>query len=251
MVTVIESPKTKTNGNGHRPQSSGAGGAGDDGGGGRRDGRGDNRQPQPERDETPIRFRIGIAVTFATIIMMFASLTIAYLCLSQTSPDWRAIQLPRLLWVSTALILSSSVTFEFARRAWRRGTATSAQTWLLLTTLLGAGFIASQFFCWQQLVAQQIYLEKNPYRSFFYMLTGLHALHIVGGIAALVYLLLRVRRVRRAGMEVARAQHSAAPRLTSVTLPALSHAAIDTGALYWHFVDGLWVYVFMLLLLWQ
>ncbi|MCA1591942.1 MAG: cytochrome c oxidase subunit 3, partial [Acidobacteria bacterium] len=107
--------------------------------------------------------------------------------------------------------------------------------WLLVTLLLGLGFLASQLMAWRQFVAQGLYIASNPHSSFFYVLTGLHGLHLLGGILALCYLILFAWRKQR-------------PQ------PAESvrrHVYTDMVALYWHFMDALWVFLFLLLFLWR
>ena len=104
----------------------------------------------------------------------------------------------------------------------------------MLTVLLGLGFLASQLFAWRELVAQGLYMASNPHSSFFYVLTGAHGLHLLGGILGLDYLLLRSRR--KAAEEQAEEKRQ---------------AMADSVALYWHFMDGLWIYLFLLLFLWR
>lgn len=249
MVTVIQPPKSGNklgNGAGHGYQHLGNGaGSGDDGGRDTGGGGNSDRLPLPEYDPKPIGYLIGMSLTLLGITLMFAALTITYVSLIGTV-NWRPIALPPLIWLSTALIITSSLTLEASRRSWRRGDTLKTYRRLLVTTLLGAAFIVSQLFCWQILVAQKVYVTSNPHGSFFYLLTGLHALHIIGGIAALCYLLMRVRR---ATQNATKAPTSNGER--ALNLSRLPQAAFDAGVLYWHFVDGLWVYVFMLLLFWQ
>jgi cytochrome c oxidase subunit 3 len=144
--------------------------------------------------------------------MLFIALTSAYVVRKGLDPGWHAIQRPGLLWINTVVLLASSLTIERARRAG------AAARWLLVTLLLGLVFLGGQLVVWSQLSAQGVYLSTNPHSSFFYLLTGLHGLHLAGGIAALSYLVFRHR-----------------PQLVDVT------------AIYWHFMDGLWVYLFVLL----
>jgi cytochrome c oxidase subunit 3 len=101
---------------------------------------------------------------------------------------------------------------------------------LTVTLLLGVVFLAGQLLAWRQLAAQGIFLGTSPHGSFFYLLTGTHGLHLLGGIIALTYVVFgswRLRYTRR------------------------HHIAVDLTALYWHFMDGLWVYLFVLLFLWR
>jgi cytochrome c oxidase subunit 3 len=171
----------------------------------------------------------------AGVTMMFTALTSAYVVRAGTWNDWRPTPMPRLLWASTGIILLSSLSFEVARRALKAGRAVLFKRWLLVTVILGLGFLATQLMAWRELAAAGVYLASNPHSSFFYVLTGAHGLHLLGGILALDYLLLRSWRGRGGESEGAR------QRL----------AVVNAAALYWHFMFGVWVYLFLLLFLWR
>lgn len=181
------------------------------------------------------RYRIGMWVALASIVMMFTALTSAYIVRAGISTDWRPIAAPPFIWVSTALIVASSLVIEAARRAARRGAADGLRALLFVALLLGLGFVGSQIQAWRQLVEQGIYVATNPHSSFFYVLTGLHGLHVLGGILGLNYLLFRLTRAN-------------GDRAAAV---AKYQTLTDTVALYWHFMDGLWIYLFLLLFLWR
>lgn len=187
-----------------------------------------------EPDSRGNRYRIGMWVALASIVMMFTSLSSAYIVRSATSRDWVPLAMPRILLVSTALILISSVTLEIARRRLKRSLQDAYARFVLLTALLGAGFLASQVIAWRQLAAQGIYLASHPHSSFFYLLTGAHAVHLLGGLLALAFLWIRSRR------------HTAEPFTV-----ANRQATADAVTIYWHFMDGLWIYLFLLLFLWR
>jgi cytochrome c oxidase subunit III len=181
------------------------------------------------------RYRIGMWVGLASVAMMFTSLSSAYIVRSATSNDWFPLAMPRVLFASTALILGSSFTIEVARRKLKRSFQDAYGRYLLLTALLGLGFLASQLIAWRQLAAQGIYLSSNPHSSFFYLLTGAHAVHLIGGLLALTFLWLRSRwRVSAEPAFIAKRQ-----------------ATADAVSIYWHFMDGLWIYLFLLLFLWR
>jgi cytochrome c oxidase subunit III len=180
------------------------------------------------------RYRIGMWVGLASIAMMFTSLSSAYIVRSATSNDWFPLAMPRILFASTAFILISSVTLEVARRKLKHSFRDAYRTFLLLTALLGIGFLVSQLIAWRQLAAQGIYLASNPHSSFFYLLTGAHAVHLAGGLLALSFLWLRSRRQSEDPGFIARRQ-----------------ATADAVAIYWHFMDALWIYLFLLLFLWR
>jgi cytochrome c oxidase subunit 3 len=116
----------------------------------------------------------------------------------------------------------------------KRGKSVLYSRWLMLTVLLGLGFLASQLLAWRQLVAQGIYVSSHPHSSFFYVLTGAHALHLLGGVLGLDYLLLSSRR-----------------RLVDERGEEKRLVMASSMALYWHFMGGLWIYLFLLLFLWR
>ncbi|HEY0385437.1 MAG TPA: cytochrome c oxidase subunit 3 [Pyrinomonadaceae bacterium] len=184
--------------------------------------------------DSPERYRIGMWVALASILMLFTALTSAYIVRAGTGNDWRPITMPRMLWASTSIILTSSLTISIARRALKRQDQTSYKRWLLVTVVLGLGFLATQLLAWRQLVAQQIYVASNPHSSFFYLLTAVHGVHLLGGILALDYLLLRSWRKATDAKGVVRRE-----------------AVAGAVALYWHFMDGLWIFLFLLLFLWR
>lgn len=184
---------------------------------------------------SPQHYRLGMWVALASVTMMFTALTSAYIVRAGMSNDWRPITLPALVYLSTALILASSFAIEQAKRSLKSMQTGRYRAMLFLTLVLGLGFVGSQLLAWRQLVARGIYVATNPHSSFFYVLTGLHGLHILGGIIGLNYLLWRASRAASASRVEAGRQR----------------AATDAVALYWHFMDGLWVYLFLLLTFWR
>jgi cytochrome c oxidase subunit 3 len=137
--------------------------------------------------------------------------------------------MPRVLWLNTAILIASSFTLVRARKRLRAGDNASFRHWWTVTTILGIFFLAGQIVAWRQLVAQGLFLATNPSSSFFYVFTVAHALHLLGGVIALISLALRSpsRPFRR---------------LTLAT-------ATEVAAMFWHFMDGLWVFLFLVLLL--
>jgi cytochrome c oxidase subunit 3 len=188
----------------------------------------------PDPDSHANRYRIGMWVGLASIAMMFTSLSSAYIVRYASANDWLPLAIPRVMFLSTALILTSSVTLELAKRKLKRFLNDAYRRYLLVTVLLGLAFVAAQLISWRQLARQGIYLSSNPHSSFFYLLTGAHALHLIGGLLALAFLWLRWRR-----------------EVTGATLIAKRQATTDAVTIYWHFMDGLWIYLFLLLFLWR
>ena len=183
---------------------------------------------------SPDRYRLGAWIAISSILMLFVALASAYIVRSASGNDWQPIAMPKVLWLSTALILISSLTMEISRRSLKQQSDAGYGRWLIITIALGLAFLASQLIAWRQLVRQGAYLASNPYNSFFYLFTAAHGLHLLGGIVALSYLLLRTMRkpgtveagLRRAG-------------------------AAGAATIYWHFMDGLWVVLFLLLFFWK
>lgn len=180
------------------------------------------------------RYRTGMWVAMASILMLFTALTSAYIVRAASSNDWQPLTMPRILLFSTALIVISSGTLEAARRRLKDASNTAHRRWLVLTVALGIGFLLSQLLAWRQLVRQGIYVSSNPHSSFFYLLTATHGVHLLGGLVALVYLSLRTRAAKENQLAVVKAQ-----------------GAADAVTLYWHFMDVLWLYLFVLLFFWR
>ena len=195
--------------------------------GGGKDGGGDFRF-------SPARYRLGVWAALASILMLFVALTSAYIVRSASSTDWHPVAMPKVLWLSTGLLIVSSLTIEIARRSLKQNRNQVYTRWLINTVALGAGFVVSQLFAWRQLVKQGVYLVTNPYSSFFYLFTAAHGAHLLGGLMALTFLLIRTRRKRE----------TLEGELRRV-------GAADAVSLYWHFMDALWVALFMLLMFWK
>jgi cytochrome c oxidase subunit 3 len=184
---------------------------------------------------TANRYSIGAWVALASIVMLFTSLSSAYIVRSASAFDWFPLAVPRVMFAGTLCIMLSSVALEFARRKLKQSFHEAYARYLLLTALLGMAFLVSQLLAWRQLARQGIYLASNPYSSFFYLLTGTHGVHLLGGLFALGFVWLHSRR-----------QQSADPDFI-----ARRQARADAVAIYWHFMDGLWIYLFLLLFLWR
>jgi len=189
---------------------------------------------QPVLAQPGSSFRTGAWVVIAGIVMLFTALVSAYIVRSASSNDWQPIAMPKVLWLSTALILISSVTMEISRRSLKRQSDAGYGRWLIITVALGLAFLATQLLAWRQLVRQGAYMASNPYNSFFYLFTAAHGLHLFGGILALGYLLIRTRRKR-----------------DTVVGELRRVGAADAGTIYWHFMDGLWFVLFLLLFFWK
>lgn len=200
----------------------------DPGGGGGGDGNGDPRHPTGDAGLFAMRF------VLLSITALFITICLVYFERSRSGYNWQHIQVPALLWISTSLILASSWTLETARVFLERKNSYRYARWLELTLLIGVAFLASQLFALRELVMQGIYLRHNPHSSLFYVVTGAHGVHLLGGMVALCYLLFR-----------------ASVRPESVLLDyRRQRTRAAASALYWHFLAALWLALFVTLLLW-
>jgi cytochrome c oxidase subunit 3 len=197
-------------------------GGGDDGGDD-----GDNGERRRKWSPSPRRYSTGIAIGIVSILMFFMALASAFIILRRASDTWVVVHLPRILWANTCILLASSFTLESARRRLTLSDLAGFRKLWLATTCLGFLFVAGQLTAWRQLVAQGVYIASNQASSFFYIFTGAHAVHLLGGVAALSYVL--ARKFEKTGVSL-----STAAEITSY---------------YWHFMDGLWIFLLALLYL--
>jgi cytochrome c oxidase subunit III len=190
-----------------------------DGGGNNQDGRGSSRRAS----------FTGLYVLRAASTMVFAALTSALIVRRGLGDDWHSMPKPSILWVNTGILIASSVALELARRALRSGARSRFNGWWTLGTALGFAFLSGQVIAWKQLDAAGIFISSNPSNSFFYVFTFAHAFHLLGGVGALFYVDIQALRL---------------------SLGPAKRTAIDVSAIFWHFLDALWVYLMVLLYVW-
>jgi cytochrome c oxidase subunit 3 len=241
-----KAPKLRPTHGGGGPIDHGRGGGG--GGGG---GRGDNH---PDFGEQLRRGRLAIAIGLTAVFMLFISFSTAFIVRQAMGrwdirtqsyiSDWKHVPLPYALFaLNTLVLILSSVTLEVSRRrTFQEAALAPAMTipgvanhhergvpWLELTLFLGAGFLSGQVLGWRELARHGFYLSTNPISSFAYTITGMHALHLVGGLLALLYAATALRW-RNQALERRR-------------------IVVDITAWYWHFLTVLWVMILGLLVL--
>ncbi len=172
-------------------------------------------------------YRTGMWMALVAIVMLFAAFTSALVVRKGMSNDWVATTLPHILYSNTLILLASSLTLELSRRSLTTGMSDRFARWLYATGALGLAFVGGQLIAWHELASRGVYLATNPSSSFFYLLTAAHGVHLLGGIFALFYVAFRARRIARA---------------------LDKRTALDVTAIYWHFMDGLWIYILVLLM---
>src|SRR5690606_11546368 len=168
----------------------------------------------------PHKFTLWIAI--ASILMMFAGLTSAYMVKSNLA-GWRDIEVPGIFWVSTAVIAASSLTIQMALRAFRQRAMSQYRLLMGITLVLGIVLVILQWLGFMELWNQNIrFPGASGAGQFLYVIFGLHALHVIGGIVALIVLFIK-----------AFFGHT----------KLYSSIPIEVAAIYWHFVDILWIYL--------
>jgi cytochrome c oxidase subunit 3 len=192
----------------------------------RRDGGGDEPSRRPAAQPSGRRYQTAIFLGMASILMFFFALAGAFL-VRKTGNDWVAVRLPPLVWLNSLVLLASGTAVELARRRLDSGDAGGFRIRWGIATTLGLLFVAGQMIVWRNLAISGVYLAGNPAGSFFYIFTVAHAIHLVGGIAALIYVFFRT-----GGRNTATSRHATAVQITSY---------------YWHFMDGLWIFLLGLL----
>lgn len=178
---------------------------------------------QVDRQALTTPARTGVWIGIAAIVLMVAAFTGA-LVVRRTQSDWIHFRLPPIIYVNTLVLLVSSATLERARGG--AGAAPQGR-WLSITLGLGALFVVGQVLAWSNLLAQGLFLATSPSSAFFFVLTALHGVHLLGGVAALAYVLGKARHGPGSG----------------------AAGALDAAALYWHFLAVLWLYLLLLLTL--
>lgn len=171
------------------------------------------------------QLRLGLWMFLATVTMLFAAFTSAYI-VRRSGSDWRHIPLPSTLWINTAILAASSAAVEIATRRGQARQWNAATVALVLAVGCGFAFLAGQMVAWRQLVAAGVYLPTNPHSSFFFMLTGAHAVHIVAALGVLVWGLVATR--------------------SAWSNPRAWSARMDLCRTFWHYLGGVWLFLFAL-----
>lgn len=166
-----------------------------------------------------------------SVIMIFGALTSAYI-VRQAEGNWMEFELPVMFWINTIVILLSSVSMHWAYLSVKKDNQETAKIAISITTVLGVAFLVGQYQAWVQLVNNDVYLvgrdSSGVSGSFLYIISGLHGLHVVSGVIVLLVALASVFRMKAQSKNLAQ---------------------IEMSTTYWHFLGGLWLYLFVFLLL--
>jgi cytochrome c oxidase subunit III len=189
---------------------------------------GDDSNPEGRGSSRRASF-LGLFVLLAATTMVFAAFTSAFVVRRGMSNDWGTMPKPSILFVNTALLVVSSLVLDFSRRALKNRNRSRFNLWWTVATALGILFLVGQGIAWQELRDAGIYVASNPSSSFFYVLTAAHAVHLLGGVGALVWVDFEALRLR---------------------LGPAKRTAIDITAIFWHFLVGVWIFLMILFYVW-
>lgn len=164
----------------------------------------------------------------ASIVMLFGALTSAYI-VKQGAGNWLDFRVPSIFYLSTAIIILSSVTLHIARNAFRNAKESRFKLFVIISLILGFAFLICQYYGWNMLFKSGVDLKTNAAGSFFYLITGLHAAHILGGIGALLATAINAFTLNFKVTEKRKNR-------------------IEMTLHYWHFIDALWVYLLIFLI---
>ncbi len=192
-------------------------------------GGGGDDSDRPERGGSRAASITGIIVLMCASTMTFAAFVSAMVVRRGLNNDWHTLGLPRILYWNTAILILSSIAIDTGRRLLRRGKRV-AFNWLWTAgTVLGTGFLAGQVIAWEQLGDRGFYMAGNPSSAFFYVLTWAHAAHVIGALGAVMYVEYCALRYR---------------------LGPSRRTMVDVSAIFWHFLDVLWLGIMGLFVFW-
>ena len=182
-------------------------------------------EPKQTRTMHPKKFAMWLFL--ASVMMLFASWTSAYI-VRQAEGNWLYFDLPSLFYYTTGIIIISSITMQWAYFSARQDNVQRVKSLVTATSVLGILFLVGQVLAWSDLVSNSVYFVGNPSGSFIYVITGFHGLHIISAIVFLLIVLWSAAKER---------------------IHSKNMAQMEMCTTYWHFLGGLWVYLFVFLLI--
>ena len=166
------------------------------------------------------QLKLGLWMFLATVTMLFAAFTSAYI-VRRSGSDWQHVALPSILWINSAVLVASSIAVEFAQTQSARGRWRAATAAMVIACALGVAFLGGQVAAWRQMTAAGVYLPTSPHSSFFFMLTGAHAVHVVAALVVLAWGACEVKRPLK----------------------------LSLCRTFWHYLGGVWLFLFALVTL--
>lgn len=182
-------------------------------------------EPRQTLSMHPQKFALWLFIV--TVVMIFAAFTSAYI-VRRSEGNWLDFELPSLFWVTSGIIVLSSVSMHWAYYAARKDWLSTMKIALIATLVLGITFLVGQLYAWEALVDMEVFFVGNPAGSFVYVLSGVHALHIISALIFLIIVVVKAYRYK---------------------IHSKQMDTMEMCATYWHFLDGLWLYLFLFLLL--
>jgi cytochrome c oxidase subunit 3 len=173
----------------------------------------------------PLKFALWLFIV--SIVMMFAAMTSAYI-VRQAEGDWLIYDLPSIFLINTIILVTSSITMHIAYVAAKKDNFKIVKTFMILTAALALAFLVGQYYAWGALVDIEVYFVGNPAGSFLYVISGLHAFHLVTGVIFVLIMLFSAFKYK---------------------VHSKNMVKMEMCTTYWHFLDGLWVYLYIFLLL--
>jgi cytochrome c oxidase subunit 3 len=173
----------------------------------------------------PKKFALWLFIV--SVLMVFAGWTSAFI-VRQAEGNWLDYDLPQIFWVTSAIVILSSVALHWAYISAKRDNIVQLRLGMSLAMILGVCFLVGQWYSWKALVSIEIFFVGNPAGSFLYVLTGMHAVHLISGLIFLIIVLISTFRYK---------------------VHSKSMSTLEMAATYWHFLGALWIYLFMFLLL--
>lgn len=173
----------------------------------------------------PLKFALWLFIV--TVVMIFAALTSAYI-VRQSEGNWLIFELPSIFLINTVILVSSSITMHLSYIAAKKNNFKQLKLFMILTAALAVAFFVGQFEAWGALVDRDVYFVGNPSGSFLYVISGLHAFHLISGLIFILIMLFSAFKYK---------------------VHSKNMVKMEMCTTYWHFLDGLWVYLYIFLLL--
>ncbi|MFT4856064.1 MAG: cytochrome c oxidase subunit 3 [Algoriphagus sp.] len=173
----------------------------------------------------PKKFALWLFIV--SVVMVFAGWTSA-LIVRQAEGNWLDYDLPQIFWVTSGIVILSSISLHWAYISAKKDNFIQLRLGMSLAMILGVCFLVGQWFSWKALVASEVFFVGNPAGSFLYVLTGMHAVHLISGLIFLIFVLISTFRYK---------------------VHSKSMNTFEMATTYWHFLGALWIYLFMFLLL--